>query len=379
MAEVNLQGYELLVCVTGGISAYKTASVVSGLVHKEADSYLLPFGTYSITLVKSGFAPEEHMVEVGPGDLDPEIYTLRATSRGAEEEAAMRAAAEEAALPSLFRFHHRLRAGAGMTGLRMQVERTDGRLVERTMRRVDTALDYDYRFKLSGKRIPFVFFRGRFGLQATGESQTLSDLRNFDMTVGGGLYQRFRPNVHGAFSAGYHLRYDEWAPADRHLSAVGVELRGLIDLTWFRQKIWARFDYGTGRVQMPDGVSFSSNQTQWLHFGAETSVDLIEAIVGEPLVDLYLGVAFSGDYVRERRDSDGLLMTYDHIAANVFLHFEWRLDIGEVLRWAIGAEGRYHIVGPYSPELFMASQDKADAGPGEGKGWSALAWIGAEF
>ena len=36
MAEANLQGYELLVCVTGGISAYKTASMVSGLVGREA-------------------------------------------------------------------------------------------------------------------------------------------------------------------------------------------------------------------------------------------------------------------------------------------------------------------------------------------------------
>lgn len=36
MADMNLQGYELLVCVTGGIAAYKTASVVSGLVQKEA-------------------------------------------------------------------------------------------------------------------------------------------------------------------------------------------------------------------------------------------------------------------------------------------------------------------------------------------------------
>ena len=349
------------------------------LVHKEADGYLLPFGTYKITLIKSGYAPEEHTVDIGPGDLDPEVFTLRATSRGAEEEAAMRAAAAEAALPSLFRYHHRLRVGAGMTGVRMAVERADGRDVERSLKRVDTVLDYVYRFKLAGKRIPFVFFNGRFGLQVSGESQKLSDLLGFEATIGGGLYQRFRANIHAAFSAGYHIRFDEWSPDDRHLSAVGFELRGLVDLVWFRQKMWARFDYGRGRVQIDEGNTFSTNQTQSLHVGAETAIDLIEAIVGEPLVDLYLGVAYGGDYVRERIDSTSRLSTYDRFFANVFLHFEWRLDIAEVLRWAIGVEGRYHILGPYSPELFMASQDKADAGPGEGEGWSAMAWIGMEF
>ena len=36
MADKNLQGYELLICVTGGIAAYKVASVVSDLVQKQA-------------------------------------------------------------------------------------------------------------------------------------------------------------------------------------------------------------------------------------------------------------------------------------------------------------------------------------------------------
>ena len=36
MATDNLENYELLICVTGGISAYKTASVVSALVQKKA-------------------------------------------------------------------------------------------------------------------------------------------------------------------------------------------------------------------------------------------------------------------------------------------------------------------------------------------------------
>jgi hypothetical protein len=349
------------------------------LIQKEKDTYLLPFGTYRITLVKAGYARETHTVRIGPGDLEPEIFTLRPETRGAEEEAALQAATEEAALPSLFRYHSRLIVGAGVAGQTLHVERTDGGAADRDLRRADVALQYTYRFKLSGKRIPFLFFDGRVGLQAGAESQTLSDLIGMEATIGAGFYQRFKADVHAVFAGGYHLRYDDWSPDDRHLSAVGADLRGLVEMGWFRQEVRARFDYGTGRVQMPDGVSFSANQTQWVHLTSETSFDLLEAIVGDPLVDLALGFTFGGDYVRERRDQDGKLVTWNDLTSDLFLRFEWRFDIASALRWVVGAEGRFHLLGPYSPELFLASQDKAAATAAEAQSWSAGGWIGAEF
>lgn len=349
------------------------------LIQKEKDTYLLPFGTYRITLVKAGYARETHTVRLGPGELEPEIFTLRPETRGAEEEAALQAATEEAALPSLFRYHSRLVAGAAAAGEAIHVVRDDGGAADRELRRVDVTLDYVYRFKLSGKRIPFLFADTRFGLQAGSESQTLSDLLGFELTVGAGFYQRFKADVHAVFAGGYHLRYDDWSPDDRHLSALGAELRGLVEMAWFRQEVRARFDYGTGRVQLPDGVSFSSNQTQWVHFSSETSFDLLEAIVGDPLVDLFLGFTLAGDYVRERRDSDGKLTTWNDIAADLFLRFEWRFDVGEAARFVLGAEGRFHLIGPFSPELFLASQDKATATAIEAQSWQAGGWVGVEF
>lgn len=349
------------------------------LIQKEKDTYLLPFGNYKITLVKDGYARETHSVRIGPGELEPEIFTLRPETRGDEEEAALRAAAEEAALPNLFRYHSRLTTGADFAGETLHVVRTDEVGVDREVQRVDVNLDYVYRFKLTGKRIPFVFFDGRFGLQAGSESQTLTDLLSFEATIGGGFYQRFKSNVHAAFAGGYHLRYDDWAPDDRHLSAVGADLRGLLEYAWFQTKIEARFDYGSGRAQMPNGVTYSTNQSQALHFGAETAFDLVEAIVGDPFVDLYLGFAFSGDYVRERRDEDAKLTTFNGMTADVFLRFEWRFDIADALRWVIGAQGRFHALGPFVLEHFLSSQDKLRATPAEGRSWSAGAWIGAEF
>jgi len=269
------------------------------LIQKEKDTYLLPFGTYRITLMKAGYARETHTVRVGPGDLEPEIFTLRPETRGAEEEAALQAATEEAALPSLFRYHSRLIVGAGVAGEVMRIER-DGGGADRELQRVDVPLQYTYRFKLSGKRIPFLFFDGRVGIQAGAESNTLSDLIGMEATLGAGFYQRFKADVHAVFAGGYHLRYDGWSPDDRHLSALGAELRGVVELAWFRQEVRARFDYGTGRVEVEraGGRSFSGTQTQWLHFSSETSFDLLEAFVGDPLVDLALGFTLAGDYVR---------------------------------------------------------------------------------
>ncbi len=379
------------------------------LIRKDKDTYLLPFGVYKITLIKRGYARETHTVSVRPGEMEPEIFTLKAVSKEVEErEARTATASAEAPLPSMFRFRNRLTidavdvtsAGHDLKVRTATPAATPGGAATcgtgnttRNVMRYQTRLQYTHRFSRDGRAIPYLFVEGAYRQQLGDPPSQIENVKGVDTALGAGVYLRQKSDVHVAIGGGWALRYDQWAPDLKHLAAAGLTLRSEVEVRWFR--ILMRLDgfYGTGRVRMwrdlttcpPSRLDSVSNASQELTFMFEPAIDLIEAITKDPFVDLLIGLRFGGSLFRERIEFEqgggttGILHTYDALALGLTLRFEWRFDLGSALRGIVGAEGLYWLHGPLDPLSFMGSYDKLDPEAATFSSWTARFRVGAEF